>query len=738
MDNTIHAFISGVQNFFRDEVIKEDAAQDELNWITQDGRLKLAGGEAPLGAMGVVGTTTGLWKGYKKNGSSLYLAKFGASIKYWDGSAWQTVISGLTVGEDYCFQNYSSLAGNFVFFSGKDGLWKIHSDQPASPIALYDVTKNDAGYFIIDKGRMIMWNLQHASKTTLRLSFKDPQDARVYTTVTGEATASLAGTLAQIHPVFTVTIGASAVFTSVGHGLTAGRTVIFSTTGALPTGITAGTVYYVISAGLTANDFEVSTTIGGSAITTSGSQSGVHTILATRNCFGVTITLTGSGEVYTDGGNGILTGSLGGTGTIIYSTGVYTLTNSGVGTATYLWEDSNIKGITDFTYSATRVAGEGAIVPQNKGGDAILNVEIGQDGNYYSMKSQSAYSLSVSDDDLTIKNDVYRSDLGMPSWHASYSTNKGIIFMNTANPDKPELTILQRNIVNGNIEPVVLFPAFKFSLFDYSDCFILTTERYLMVACKLKGSTVNDRLLICDVAQGSVDISGYNTRMMMKDAGQLYGASPITYTVFQIFSGFDDNGNPVQNFWTSRGDSFDKLVGRSLKWKFIAESLKKFRRLRFAGLISVDQAVEVYVSYDDAGFQLVGTILGKGDYVDYSNQQSIGNNLIGEIQIGGDEVSIAYPFMCELKVKAPKFRKRTIKLVATGIGYVEIGRMMDWDIMVFEQRIPGRFRSKQYVSLDGVYTDLPTRDSTVSGQVEYILTEDSGLLLTESGDFIQV
>jgi len=52
---------------------------------------------------------------------------------------------------------------------------------------------------------------------------------------------------------------------------------VFTTTGALPTGITAGTTYYVIAAGLTANAFEVSATRGGSAVNTSGSQSGTHT-----------------------------------------------------------------------------------------------------------------------------------------------------------------------------------------------------------------------------------------------------------------------------------------------------------------------------------------------------------------------------------------------------------------------------------------------------------------------------
>lgn len=77
---------------------------------------------------------------------------------------------------------------------------------------------------------------------------------------------------------FTVTIASPGVFSATAHGLVAGSRVRFTTTGALPTGLTAGTEYYVISAGLTADAFEVSTTSGGSAVNTSGSQSGVHTL----------------------------------------------------------------------------------------------------------------------------------------------------------------------------------------------------------------------------------------------------------------------------------------------------------------------------------------------------------------------------------------------------------------------------------------------------------------------------
>ncbi len=77
--------------------------------------------------------------------------------------------------------------------------------------------------------------------------------------------------------VFTVTIASPAVFTTTAHGLVAGDKIRITTTGSLPTGLATGTDYYVIAAGLSANDFRVSTSRGGAAVNTSGSQSGVHT-----------------------------------------------------------------------------------------------------------------------------------------------------------------------------------------------------------------------------------------------------------------------------------------------------------------------------------------------------------------------------------------------------------------------------------------------------------------------------
>lgn len=68
--------------------------------------------------------------------------------------------------------------------------------------------------------------------------------------------------------------------TGKGHGLVAGSTFQFATTGALPTGVNAGQTYYVLSSGLTETTFQFSATLAGVAVNSSGTQSGVHTCKA--------------------------------------------------------------------------------------------------------------------------------------------------------------------------------------------------------------------------------------------------------------------------------------------------------------------------------------------------------------------------------------------------------------------------------------------------------------------------
>jgi hypothetical protein len=113
----------------------------------------------------------------------------------------------------------------------------------------------------------------------------------------------------------TITIAAPGVVTWNSHSLSTGTPVIFSTDGALPTGITAGTTYYAVV--VNANTFQIATSFANAiaatptVVTTSGSQSGTHT--ARRGAIAQTLsvqdTLSSGSLENIDGANLVINGS---------------------------------------------------------------------------------------------------------------------------------------------------------------------------------------------------------------------------------------------------------------------------------------------------------------------------------------------------------------------------------------------------------------------------------------------
>lgn len=137
---------------------------------------------------------------------------------------------------------------------------------------LYELTSAAGVISLTNRGTITSGTVSRMSDNGIELIIVNGTDGWLYTFSTD--------TLKKIivsQDTFTVTIASPAVVTQTAHGLVAGDRIDLSTTGALPTGLDTTTVYWVISAGLTADAFEVSLTSGGAAVNTSGTQSGTHT-----------------------------------------------------------------------------------------------------------------------------------------------------------------------------------------------------------------------------------------------------------------------------------------------------------------------------------------------------------------------------------------------------------------------------------------------------------------------------
>lgn len=418
---------------------------------------------------------------------------------------------------------------------------------------------------------------------------------------------------------------------------------------------------------------------------------------ATRTCFAVTITDTSSGEVFTDNYDGTLTGSAGGTGTINYTTGAFTITGqTGAGTATYQWENSNAKGVTDFTKSAPRVASEGFVFRQDIGGDKIMQVLV-LDGDYFSIKQKSIYALRLSADDTDADNNVFRTGVGVKSRTSAVATSDGILMIDTSNEEEPTIRIITRNEFGDNYDLVEKFQHFKFGNYRYDDAVMYSFGPYTLIACKTPSADANDRVLFCDYLNKTVDIVPFQVKSFTQDGSTLYTGDSLSQSVYKTFNGFDDLGDIIQNYLISKKDNLgDSTV------------LKKEKKLFLRGRIAIGQDYDVFGIFDDGSETLLGNVSSLAGYVDTSNPDTIGSSIIGEDMIGGSSDSIVYPYLTLLKIKTPKFRVRNLKYVANGFGYVSVNEQIDWDIYTFERKIPAKYRQKQNVSInDGAVTDLP-------------------------------
>ncbi len=140
------------------------------------------------------------------------------------------------------------------------------------------------------KGFSIVKKIEYPADERIPTYLEEDDDYQIYEKETGQilrlindtpaATEKIRVTYTALHilvdATVTISIASPAVISYADHKLKPGDAVKFATTGALPTGLVAGTTYYVITAGLTANVFEVSATQGGAAINTSGTQSGAQ------------------------------------------------------------------------------------------------------------------------------------------------------------------------------------------------------------------------------------------------------------------------------------------------------------------------------------------------------------------------------------------------------------------------------------------------------------------------------
>lgn len=385
------------------------------------------------------------------------------------------------------------------------------------------------------------------------------------------------------------------------------------------------------------------------------------------------VEITDGTETFKDDRNGNLVGSAGGTGTINYATGAYSVTfavaASGAVTADYYHETATTTGILDYTGGLN---GQGKSFRQDDGGGplmAIFNINTIE----YCFHVLKTWQFTGQLDDTDSTNLPYRN-VGIPYIDAAWQTPDGIIFADLSRPTDPKFRKMQ--VLQGTdiqtIEPLSISDALDLSpyAFDYCVAFRWGDYEIFCVQEYVAGvaNDYNSIMWVRNVVSGTWDKLDYSASKLREFDGTLISGDSISNNLYTLFSGFDEDGDVIENYWTSSDLNLN------------SENLKNCRRMVMDGLIQTDQSLKVSLSYDGGAFTEIFTIEGDADYVDSGINTTIGSPTIGSKAVGGGGATTAHPYEVDFPINSGNFIHVRVKIEGLGVGYVSVNSITFKDI----------------------------------------------------------
>lgn len=596
------------------KTLKPGVSPDALNWVTSKYKdsIELRRGYARLGTTEVTGNgkVTGIGVGVRYDGQQVPFFSYGRKAKYYDATTDDTIEIGTDLlpttadGKDMWMEPYQNLAGSFMYMGSKFS--SAFKVPVANPGSAVDQSINSYRFNVFHVGRGRSFGGQRNGTTP-----GNKDDTGLY-------------------------------LSYIDKDQLSDYTQVTNETIATATGAT--------------------TTYAG----TLAQRTGARTVMY--------VSVTDTVETFTDDRNGVLVGSLGGTGTINYATGAVSVTfatapaNGQAITANYYWEDATANGILDFSGGA---ATQGRVYRQDDGGGnlmAIFNLGI-IEYCFHTLKTWQ-YTGSLADDTST--NLPYRA-IGIPYERSAYYTPQGILFADLSRPTDPKFRVLE--VMQGtdqNIEPVSISDALDLSPYGFDYCVAFRWGDYEIFCVQEKimevANDYNSIIFVRNVVSKVWDRLRYYASNLAVYEGTLISGSSTSNNIYTLFSGFDDDGDAIENYWTSAETDLGTL------------NLKKCKRMVLSGLIQEAQSYDISLSFDGGAFAKVFTVEGTGDYVDSGIETYIGGATIGSRVIGGGGGTTASPYEIDFPINTDRFKTVRVKIEAMGVGYVSVSQIVFKDI----------------------------------------------------------
>ncbi len=695
----------GLNTYIKDLTeLADGQSPDSLNWLTgkYKDHIELRGGYQLLGLTRIAGTgrITGLGVASTPAGVQVPFFSYLQKLKYYNAATLDTVEIGTDTlpvkasGEDVSFMPYQNLAGTWMYLtSPHSSIYKIGTVNPGNISDQNSVSYR--GIAKIESNRMFMWQRldQYGQKymNVLYIGVSDKATITQYTQTTAINIGTGDGTTKSFSGSSITGIGGvvTSFATEFGAPIANGVSItgISKATQAV---VTVGAHSLVVGNAILINGVsgmsEINNIIGiVDAVTATTITLSINSTNFTMYSSSGTIYLA---EYFIDDQNGVLNSSLGGTGTINYTTGAYTLLfntaplNSQNIYAQFYTEDATNGGVVDFTQDGS-TNGKGKAFNQFDGGGDINGV-FPFDQVQYCFHLIKSWYLTLGTDDTKASNLPYRTLLGIPYFRGGVGTDDGIVFLDVSTPSKPEVKIL--TIDNNSatavitVVPVTISDNLDLSAYGFGTVAVTSWNDYDIMACagSLNGivQTVNTQFFVRNKYSEQWDLLDYAASCFAPYYGALLAGDSLSNNVFTLFSGFDDDGALIANRWTSK------------MYDFGYPGLKNTYRFVIKGLIQQTQNIDIYFSYDSGAFVLTKTVKGNGSYVNLGNPVTVGSSTVGMNVIGGGGVITAYPFEGEFTIASDNFEYVQVQFQANNIGYVQIDEYVFKDNRIHSRKVP--------------------------------------------------
>ena len=719
----VNKFPYGLVTQIEDKDIRRGSASDCLNWHFLGDHIELRRGRKLLGTNTEgVGRITGLKTLRKFNDDEIvFFTDSNRKAYYYDPETETSTEIGSTlipagtvdsngVAEDISIEGYNSLAGNFAYLSSPNmGFLKIPVANPGSTIDLLE--REYRGRIKIKNSRTYLWDRKDtfggSDRTGLHISHVDAtSNIYQYTSKeelgTGDGvTTTFSGTLAfkaansKESCFFVVIAGAKSVATSItaitqassasisstSHGLSVGDTVVlYGVVGMTQINGLIGVVLTVPDA----NTFTVN--IDSTAYTAYSSGGSVA-----------------KAERFIDDKSGNLTGQDGGTGTINYATGAYSVTfNTAVTNAVkvyaqYFREDSTrvtgsgdaYGGIVSFDYSVPRTNGQGLTFRQDDSGGKFQTIE-SFGPHEYCMHEFKTWVVTIGSPDDTegTSNLIYRDNVGIPYHRAAKATGDGVYYVDHIG-ENPAIRKLDFGRFLSEVVPRSISDNLNLNNFEHEKAVVFEWGDYIIVACRDNTETVNNRMFMFNKQYKTWELHSYRVSIFDYLGKTLIAGDSGSNNIFQLFSGLTDENSEIENYYITGEDDLNK------------EGVKKTNIMNIGGWIEINQAMRVSYSLDNDPFvEVTGNngsplIEGDGDYVDLSARKIIGSTVLGEDLIGGGEAPenaiFASPYELQFHVGTDKFERIRLKFEAVAIGYLSVSEYAFVDNRDKGRKLPTKY-----------------------------------------------